>query len=461
MANFTTGPATLPDVGTLSYNGCVFSPLFATEMSGKPIQDNANRTIKLMEYSVSVDGYVTLPAGATSINSTMDSLRRLLTARGGSLTYQGRGFDLVVGPVAGGLIAGTARDLAWGPVPELLEFQPLGGGRSAKVKWRVKTHIAEIAGGKPRSRKSRGNKLVPVKDGLLLQFNYETLVGYGEDGYSSLEIRGTLEIPLARNPLQTTRTLPHTADDFRWQVEDRIMDGIDLARFRVAKRNFSVSRDKRVLEWDFSMEERPYMDMPPECTIARGTYSVRPAKVGMGLCLWLCTLRATYTVRADSPRRVAWLAFLTMLKFRMDASWSGFIKKDEQNPRRRFFVRNLIPPPDPFTAPVTFWAALLRSMRKNPSTPESEPVKAWLIDFSFDEGMYLDSKTVTFSATWRLTTMFSHILLASGLWTKLPDTDRDGNNIWATSVRSVSGMQSWLPNRLDPKLDVIVDFGGQ
>ena len=28
--NFTTGPATLPDVGELSYNKCVFGPLFNT-----------------------------------------------------------------------------------------------------------------------------------------------------------------------------------------------------------------------------------------------------------------------------------------------------------------------------------------------------------------------------------------------------------------------------------------------
>ena len=63
------------------------------------------------------------------------------------------------------------------------------------------------------------------------------------------------------------------------------------------------------------------MDLPPDCPIARGTYSVRPAKVGMGLVTWLCTLRATYTVAMPSPyrspemgrRKNAWLAFLALL----------------------------------------------------------------------------------------------------------------------------------------------------
>ena len=98
-----------------------------------------------------------------------------------------------------------------------------------------------------------------------------------------------------------------------------------------------------------------------------------------------------------------------------------------------------------------------RTLKEQPK-PVTE-AKAWIIDFSFDEGLYLDSKTISFSATWRLTTTFSHILLASGLWKKLKESVF-GVNIWAASMRDVSGVQSWLPNTLDPKLDVIVDFGG-
>jgi hypothetical protein len=81
--------------------------------------------------------------------------------------------------------------------------------------------------------------------------------------------------------------------------------------------------------------------------------------------------------------------------------------------------------------------------------------RALLIDFGFDEGMYLDSKTVTFHASWRLVTTFSHILLASGLWTKV---DEKGKVLWATTLAEVSGSQSWLPNKARP--DVIVDLGG-
>ena len=35
--NFTTGPASLPDVGKLAYNDRVFSPLYETKISGKDV----------------------------------------------------------------------------------------------------------------------------------------------------------------------------------------------------------------------------------------------------------------------------------------------------------------------------------------------------------------------------------------------------------------------------------------
>ncbi len=95
--NYTTGSTLLPDAGILRYNGCVFSPLFTTTLSGTVVKDNARRTTKYMEYTLTVDGYVTLDERlANDINATMLLLRNQLTAQGGSLTYTGRGFDLVI-----------------------------------------------------------------------------------------------------------------------------------------------------------------------------------------------------------------------------------------------------------------------------------------------------------------------------------------------------------------------------
>lgn len=468
-SHFTTGSSALPDIGELYYNGCIFSPFFISTLTGTFVKDEAKRTVKYTEIVLTVDGYVTLkdfgPGLENDINPTMQTLHRLLIAQGGELIYEGRGWDIYVdgGGAGGGVLppnavinpspgailgtsVGPNADLAWGPVPEVLEFQPLGGGLSAKVKWRVTIHVYPSKAGK--------------KTNPLLQFNFETSVSYGEDCFSTLSMRGMLEIPMSR-PAQGTRTLTQTADGYRSVLEARFLKGIDLSRFRITRREFATSRDKRTLTWDFALEEKPYMDLPPNCPVARGTFTVRPVKLGPALASWLCTLRATYTTHPDVPRRQAHLLFMALLRLRMSESSKGVIPP---LPAKE-------PPPAP-NIPAKVGNFLLNSLKNTTLGRTFFPVTGAdagaevekvgvpiLLDFNLSEGLYLDSKTITFSATWRLNTDFSRILMASGTWAKLNERTANGGNLWATSMADVLGTQGYLRNRLDPSLDVIVDFG--
>lgn len=468
--SFTTGPTLLPDVGELSYNGCRFSPLFASKLSGTYVKDAAARTTRYMEYSLVVDGYVTLADGGGpfyrlgdasvtqtpgSISPTMAKLRDLLKEHGGAFTYTGRGFDLSVNAAGQAQFGNAARDVAWGPVPELLEFQPLGGGLSAKVVWTVTVRVVEY----PNRRPSTIKKINTEGGGTLLQFNCETEVSYNEDYFSSLSIRGTMEIPLTREKVGA-RTLTSTVDDFRIELDARIFAGIDLSRFRVTRRSYNVSRDKRTMEFDVGVEEKPYMDMPPGCTIARGSFGVRPMKQGAGLVNWVCTLRATYIVAMGNPRRLAWHAFLAMIRLRMNQARNGFIPglvdNNGQNPQSG--TKNAAQMPMNTIQAGSAYEVGKAILKQQGGT--TRPDNIFPIDFSFDEGLYLDSKTVSFSYTWTLKTVIDKILQASGLWTKLPETSNNGKNLWATTMQNISGSSSWLPNKLDPKMDLVVDFGG-
>lgn len=438
--NFTTGPATLPDVGELSYNKCVFGPLFNTHVSCQYVKDAANRTTKYIEYTIVADGYVTLPDGAANVEGTMVTLEKLLSAPAGKLMYSGRGIKIAVN------VAGGDTDVMWGPVPEVLEIVPLGGGRSAHVTWTVKARVP------PRVPKS-GSRVGPV-----LQFNYETAVKYDEAGYSSLRISGTTEVPLTR-VTQTDRTVPQTADEFRFLFPGRLLATIDLTRFKVVDREFKLSRDKRTLEFDVTAVERSWMELPPGITIARGSFSFKPVRSGMGLCNWLCTLSCTYTVPKSQPRRLAWLAFLALLQQRMKmGNRFGVVPatNGNQNPPGLAVVAAAplaLIPGAPIIAPIVA-AGLIA--RPNPGQVVDANRKVFLMDFSGNEGLYDDGRTVSFSASWRLVTVFSEILLASGLWKKVPEHT---NNLWATSVAPISRHTSWLNDVANPNLDAIVDFG--
>jgi hypothetical protein len=454
VPSFTTGPTLLPDIGTLHYNGCTFSPLFVSKLSGRFTQDDAGRTVKDTEIDLLVEGYVTIDGTGSktigaSISPTMQNMHRLLSAQGGYLKYMGRGWDIVVNIPD----SPNKMDVRWGPKPEVIDFQPLGGGLSAKVIWRVTVCIVGSPAGLGfpvwGSRDKRIN---------LLQFNYETSVDYSEDYFSTISMSGSLEIPITRSK-QSDRTVPYTADQMRPIIFSQVMRGIDQSRFRITNRSFNVSRDKRTLTWDVTATEKPYMDLPPQCPIARGTYNVKPARAGPGLSLWLCSLSCTYTLRADVPRRQAYLLFLTLLRLRMAQS----VKVDQEAPAAP-------PPPGPVQNAINGFLAVPFAGLFVPA-PVAAGVagaavaaagvgrNAILIDFSMSEGIYLDSKSVTFSATWRITCPFSHIMVASGLWTKVRETDGKGANLWALSMADVNGVNSWLDNRLDPSLDIIVDFG--
>lgn len=496
--DFTTGPTTLPDVGRLFYNGCTFGPWFVSTVSGKVVQDNAQRTTKLMEYRITVDGFVTLEEGFTDISNTMEVLQGLLQQQGGELIYEGRGFDLHVnapglsGAVKAGQYSFAVKDVAWGPVPELIDFQPLGSGHSAKIKWAVVTRVFFGNG---------------AKGGSLLQYNVETVVSYGEDGFSSLSVRGTMEIPLTRIA-QNNRIVPTTVDSFRSELDTRLFKGIDLTRFRVVRRNYPVSRDKRTMEFDVQVEEKPYMDLPPGCTIANGSFNVRPATTGMGLANWLCTLRCSYIVKANESRRVAYWAFLALLRLRMAQSIFGYnLPNVGANDNSKSWWVGLFSSTPGLNTVAAAAAAIddlrtlsemvkqyvskdatrkqledARAQNKNQKStvnPDDDledlwrkninrsvllkdsgaPVNSFIVDFSFDEGLYQDSKQMSFSATWRLVTTFEFILIASGIWRKVPEKDTAGGNLWATSMKNVSGSNSWFNNVLTPTKDVIVDYG--
>ena len=95
-----------------------------------------------------------------------------------------------------------------------------------------------------------------------------------------------------------------------------------------------------------------------------------------------------------------------------------------------------------------------RQQQENAQVRQNQQTRVLLVDFGASEGLYLDSRTVTFNATWRLVTTFSTILRASGLWKKVGEHNE---NTWAQSMRDISGGSSWIENRLQG--DVIVDFG--
>lgn len=463
-----TGTTLLPDIGSLKYGTALgtadFTCLYRSIMSGKATKDASGRTVKFMEYTLSVDATVTLQGKNTTIDGQMTSLRRILDAQAGQLTFTGKGFGTLVVNPQGGVGQGGVFDVNWGPKPETIEFIPLGGSRSANVKWVVTFCIPEI------------DSPVRVRSGIenrpVLQFNFDTSLTYGDDFYSGIRYKGTLEIPLTRE-IQNKRTLSSTVDDFRTRFMAQIVTPDLLTRFRVKTRSFDVSRDKRTLEFTVELEEITPTGLPAGIESAEGEYTIRPLKESktlQGTVRWICTLSMTYTIPNNVPKRLTWIMFANMWVFRMaqsrladvpgipglvqinnNVAVNSYIGAGYQRNIEQFLAANNIVPggtSNPLPAgnriPDTIPGAIAQS---KVAIPTSLVVR---------EGLCLNSKTVTYEATWQLTTRLKRLLLAAGLFRP---TGLEGGNLWAASVASISGGKSWLENRLDPAGEVIVDFG--
>ncbi len=506
----TTGLGPLDDLGTLQYNDVVFSVLYHSRLSGVAMPDAAERTTKYIEYTLNVEGVVTLEAGEDDTDVTWLAIWKRLSAPGAPLFYEGNGSGQLNVNVQGG----DLWDVKWGPVPKVIDFQPLGGARAANIVWRVTTCVPRllIARKLVPQPNPPGFKL-PFQAGAdvnlvnkpavlpVVQFNYDSSLSYDDEGYATITLRGTLEIPMTRKS-SLDRTLQATIDDFRQAYLDI---HIDEENFRVVRRTFPSSRDKRTCEWEYIFEELPPMGLPIGSTSARGTMSIRPGFGGKGKfgfltgIGWTVSLRCTYTVRKDYPRSWAWWSFLSLWVWRMWSVQEGempVIADPKNEPQQK--------PPDPavevgknvlagnFGAAAAGAAqAAANNLAKlwgvGFNTPNSGAVGGGVqglsvldqikasgsavvgekgsvaipIDFGVDEGLYLDSKTITFQASWWLATSWRSLFVASGMWTWMPGTlsGKQGEQ-YNAAMKDVLGYKNWLPTKLDPGADVIIDLGG-
>ncbi|PWT92676.1 MAG: hypothetical protein C5B54_03155 [Acidobacteria bacterium] len=448
----TTGDAPLSPQASLSYNGIAFSMLYKSVVNGAVVQDEAKRTTRFMEYTLIVDGLVTLHEDEDDTDVTWRAIRKQLTAHAGALRYEGNGF----GTLNVNMPGGTVWDVAFGPVPKMIYFQPLGQGRSALIKWEITTRIPEI--NIKTSQDIHGQ-------GPVVQFNWSATLTYDDEGYSGWDLHGTLEIALTR-PRASERTLDDIVDAFRSKWLDI---RFDLTKFRVVKRVFNYSRDKRTCEWEYSVEELPPMGLPMYCTKAGGDYSVSSMGDVFTGVQWNCSLRATYTVAKTWPSRIAMQVFYALLWYKMQMSANGDLPRlnnannDPQQKAQPNVADDKKPPV--LTAFLTglagqVWPELnLRriytEIAKN--KPQATKPTCVLTSFGFREGIYLDSKHIEFEASWWLTTTLRNLIVSTGVWRWTPDI---GGGTWAQSMRDMQGWASWMKNLMNKDIDVIVDMGG-
>lgn len=413
--------------GTLYYNGFFFPDAIDASVAIANIPDTTNRYTAYLEYSISVTfvvfpgvdkkfegrqtpggsgSYVPLFPDGDSIDDGMQKLRRRLNQQGGHLqfTEKGLGTDLIISPNE---LSGQHHDISFGPVPTSTNVDPIAANKAAKVSWECVFRIPDC-----------DNRSVAARIG---DFNYSIVWAINEEGLTSRTISGLI----VAKTFRVGKRLSSHADTLR----DRIQFPVPLQFIRQSQ-NFTLSEDRRELRFSI-VDQQSGSDSPlypgtirPQISMA---ISSPPGSKAIKSDEWRITISGNIRVAKGTPKWFAWVAFLHVVKSRMDEA-----KKHARVNREK-------------------------KDRTSPNDRGNSKQDVMLIT-SFNATEEIFDRGMSFSVSYMLFCSIGTIFQASGMWQKVP------GSTWETyraSMSSVGG--AWGPRgnaglKHSKEADVLMSF---
>ncbi len=279
----------LANSGTFTYNGVAWLSLYRTKVEVKPVKDSAGRALVAREYALDVEGYVAAVPGSTT-DATLASLRRLLEQPGGALAFSAKGF----GALQVNLPGGQLWDMAYGPWPEVLAWDPVGNDQGCFVRWRCTTQVPCEENPTPRG---------------IVEMCWEEAWDVDDDGYTTRTIEGHLVVEATRANV-ASRAIPDNADAYR----DRVVPDLPTGFRRT--QSYHLSEDKRTLDFRIVDSQLP-APLPDGVTHAEVKHKVRwnPWAPGAKEIL-VSTISGTIVLPAGVPKVNAWAVIMLVLRSR-------------------------------------------------------------------------------------------------------------------------------------------------
>lgn len=389
--------------GTLSYNGVSFNaPLgtFKTRVSGKPEWDEARRTVTCVEWTIIIEGYIQSGSGT---GSTLDDIRSRLMRPAAELHYDAKGFGTLTVNATGG----TVWDVDYGPKPFLFEFTPMGPDNACHVLFQVKTKIAQCPDGV-------GSRF--------MAFNWEAVTVIDNNGRTSLNYTGYLEIPLTRPSVGSDRVTDHI-DRYREEVYKvfPLLPGMERSN-----QEYRFSKDRRRVDFAFSDKEREY-PLPTWIASAHIRQTITSAMNSdktKGFVTWRMNLSGTLVATKFQGKASCFLAFMLILRSRVESLLRGNMAVLADNIS--------MDDDDIFGESVSFSVSVLVIFR-NPSLNALSNTPLLPID------------------------LFYSIAQKAGMWTPVRETSYAE---WQQSLKfgGPNSPRGWLDIKFNPQDDRIIDL---
>lgn len=273
----------------VEYNGFQFPPICKVQASFVPEYDKTGRTIKYHTLIVTVDCVITdytrpsPTASSPTIDNEMDAIRkRLMEPRQGlKVRYQGLGNIEVNTGVS--TSDGLMVDINNGPKPQVLEWQPLGGGSAAHIQWLVSAQIGPCF------------RIFPF-----VSATYSQKYSFSPQGFLTRSLMGEAEFAVGRQYTGSDKAVGNidlTKVKQRWQEAINYFNTIfkDGEGFHRTV-DTEIDEAKRIIKYSIKEEEIPSPTPYPKGAFDANFNESLSSNLSAGFRTWNWTLSGTISV---------------------------------------------------------------------------------------------------------------------------------------------------------------------
>lgn len=290
-----------PALGTMVYSveggrTLTFPGDVNTRTSSKQIPTADGRSIKCVEHTLTVDGWLfssDLATASGTVDGAFDAAKEILSQAGGILTIVGKGFGDI--SVNGNI--SINRDLSFGPFPKVIDWQPFGN-ITCKFKWEVsftlpwKKNIYTIPG--------------------VLDYWWTTSYKYDSSGFCDRVISGELE-------MAGTRVQQSTIVDRSSNIENYYKGIISVdcpLGFHRTGHDLATNAAKTKIVFSFSDEQDRGLTYPPGICDMDVTHEMSASADKMTISKWIWAFSATATPEAKFATSYGYRACLAAFESR-------------------------------------------------------------------------------------------------------------------------------------------------
>lgn len=253
-------PLNLPDNANVSYtvdgNEWSGGPAMRTvSIDGKPIYDDSNRTVKMVEWVFVIEDVIAVTPPAT-IDAQMEVLRAIFSRNGGTFIYEQHGLG---GFTINSNLAGS-KDLNFGPKVKMTVLDGTsarGGHHYAHLRFEFTITLSPCAAAIPRG---------------VMSANFSLDFDIDDSDNTKRTFNGKIQIAL----VPEGRRLTDSADNYREKFFPDLPKG-----FKRTHRHFHLNAAKNELEITVVDEQNPSKNFPPPgCVKAKFRHSLSNAEPG-------------------------------------------------------------------------------------------------------------------------------------------------------------------------------------